>query len=134
MQKGNIVNNTEWEQLLLPCAFSEYYLFRFCAKLIPVQEKGALETFIVDMLQNVKDPFMRIENKKMIDQVDVFLKNFHSETYLKKRRERIKSRLSVTLSIISPDRTFSTINEILQSIAWDKYDTYNKQFLFLKEI
>ena len=86
------------------------YIINICYLLVPIEKEGALETFMLDALcENEK------EKEKVISQVREFLNGFTSEKYLQKRREKIKSELGVAISIMNPDRVFTTMNELLES-------------------
>lgn len=97
--------------------------------LIPSEESGALETFMLNALSEEK-----AEDKETIDQVEGFINDFNSEIYLKSRRDRIKSKLGITLSIFEPDKSLYIMKEIIQSVSWEKYDISNKQFAMVKEM
>ncbi len=97
--------------------------------LVPNNKIGALETFMLDALTEQDN-----DKKKVIEQVDNFVNNFDSNKYLTKRREKIKAKLGISLSIFSPDKIFTTMNELLKSVHWSKFETTNKQFQILKDL
>lgn len=92
-------------------------------------ENGALETFILNALSEENT-----EKELVVEQSKQFIKNFNSDVYLRKRREKIKAELGVSLSIFSPDKIFTTMNELLLSVEWEKYNTINSQFTFFKDL
>lgn len=97
--------------------------------LVPSNYVGALETFMLDALSE-QDTL----KQDTIKQVNDFLENFKSTCYLTKRREKIKAKLGVSLSIFSPDKIFTTINELLESVDWCKFETTHTQFKILRDI
>lgn len=101
-----------------------YYL------LVPADSKGALETFMLNALSE-KDE----EKKKVIKCAKKFVK-FVSEKreYLKSRRDKIKAELGVSLAVFSPDKAFSTMKEIIDSVDWTKFDSTQHQFQVLKQM
>ena len=91
--------------------------------LIPQQEFGAMETFVIKEIMK-----KGIDEEIAANQTDFFVDNFRSDKFLRKRRERIKAKLSVLLSVISPDRTFTTIDEYLKSVNWSEFEGYMDTF------
>ena len=63
-----------------------------------------------------------------------FIKGFQSEEFLKKRRERVKAELSVSISVFLPDRMFDTMTELIKSIDWADFRTTDTQFGVLLNI
>jgi len=90
---------------------------------------GALETFMLDALSE-KSP----EKKHVVEQSRSFVKGFKSDVYLKKRRERTKAELGVALSAFSPDKVFTTMQELIDSFDWTEFEATDKQFKLLTEI
>lgn len=97
--------------------------------LLPADEEGALETFMLNALSEND-----IEKANVVAQVKEFVKNIKSNVFLKKRREKVKAELGVSIAVFSPDKVFKTMNELLEEVHWEKYDTINGQFAFLKEL
>lgn len=95
----------------------------FYYMLIPQQEFGAMETFVIKEIMK-----KGIDEEIAANQTDFFVDNFRSDKFLRKRRERIKAKLSVLLSVISPDRTFTTIDEYLKSVNWSEFEGYMDTF------
>jgi hypothetical protein len=46
----------------------------------------------------------------------------------------VKAELGVSLSVFSPDRIFTTMKELIDSVQWEKFATANAQFERLKEL
>ena len=97
--------------------------------LIPLAETGALETFMLNTLSE-----QSVDKEHVIKEARRFVKEFHSEKYLKRRREKTKAELGVALSVFSPDKVFTTMKEIIDSVDWSSFETANKQFKLLEEI
>ena len=97
--------------------------------LVPENSVGALETFMLDALSEQDE--MKCD---VIKQVDNFVDNFESEQYLTRRREKIKAKLGVALSIFSPDKVFTTMNELLRSVNWEEFEATHNQFKILRDI
>ncbi|WP_156094542.1 DUF3226 domain-containing protein [Butyrivibrio sp. WCE2006] len=97
--------------------------------LVPLNKQGALETFMLDALsENLP------ENKEVINQVQEFLDSFKSEVYLKGRRDRVKAKMGVSLSIFAPDKSFRIMKEIIDSVDWSKFKTTKEQFGMITEL
>lgn len=103
--------------------------FLFCYILVPWNEHGALETFMLDSLSE-----QSVEKKTVIEQCSEFVKNFKSSIYLRKRREQIKAKLGVAIAVMSPDKVFTTMNELINSVNWAEFRTAHKQFEKLREL
>ena len=97
--------------------------------LVPTSENGALETFALKAISKND-----IYAKEVIEQVRLFIKDFHSDKYLTHQREKIKAELSVSISVFSPDKAFHTMDEYLKSIHWEDYKEFNIQFQELEKI
>lgn len=97
--------------------------------LVPLNEQGALETFMLKALSE-----NCIDNEKTIEQVDSFIEGYKSDVYLKSRRERVKARMGISLSIFAPDRSFCIMKEIIDSVDWGKFKTSLEQFELLNEL
>ena len=89
----------------------------------PSEEHGALETFVLQALSHGDE---EVEN--VVSQVKDFVGGFQSNRYLRHRRDRVKAHLSVSLAVMCPSKTFTTINEFLEGIEWKDYQLFQKQF------
>ena len=110
---------------LMPSTISVYYL------LVPLEENGALETFMMSALCE------NDENKAaLITEAKSFVQKISSKitSYLTGRREKIKAELGITISVLSPDKVFTTMNELINSVQWENCDDTHKQFKILREI
>lgn len=96
---------------------------QFLYLLVPVEEYGALETFMMNALSEQSE-----EKEHVIEESKAFVNEFQSDVYLKQRRDRIKAELGVSLSIFSPDRIFTTMKELIDSVHWEKFEESHRQF------
>ncbi len=122
-------SNGEWTKFKVKDDFSTISEIETLYLLVPISGNGALETFVFNAISEDN-----IYAKEAIEQARSFIKNFRSEKYLTHNREKIKAELSVSLSIFSPDKVFSTMNEYLKSMNWEKYKLFNIQFQELEKI
>lgn len=118
----------QWYDIKYRNLFDENTGFKLGYLLIPKEEEGALETFMLRALSE-----NQVENKNVINQVKIFISKFNSDIYLKKRRDRVKAELGVSLSIFAPDKSFRAISEIIQSVNWNEFVESDKQFKMIKE-
>ena len=118
----------QWYRFKVPGDFCEGEV-RIGYLLVPLGEIGALETFMLDALSESSP-----EKERVIEQSRSFVQGFESDVYLRKRRERTKAELGVALAVFSPDKVFSTMKELIDSVDWSEFATTDKQFKLLTEI
>lgn len=104
-------------------------VIELCYILVPLKMQGALETFMLNSLAEQAS-----EKDEIIRQASDFINNLKSDVYLTKRREKVKAQLGVSLSVFSPDRVFTTMNELLQSVNWAVFQTAHEQFKALNNL
>lgn len=97
--------------------------------LVPKDEIGALETFMLDALSEQDE-----SKREVVVQARRFVADFESDIYLRRRRERTKAELGVSLAVFSPDRVFTTMEELINSVNWEDFDLSHRQFSLLREI
>lgn len=125
---GEEWQENKWGSFAIENSFGRSEI-QFLYLLIPIQETGALETFMMNSLSEKSE-----EKRSVIEQSKKFVKDFQSDCYLKERREKIKAELGVSLSVFSPDRIFTTMKELIDSVEWEKFSTTHKQFDLLRQI
>lgn len=118
-----------WHNIEFIDSFSERRTIRYCYLLVPLDSQGALETFMLNALSENSN-----EKKEAIRQVRDFVNNFKSNVYLRKRREKVKAELRISISVFDPRKTFYTMRELIESIDWMEFDQTDKQYGILKEI
>ena len=122
-------SNHQWTSIEYKDSFSQDQHMDICYLLVPVDSQGALETYMLNALSENSE-----SKKEAIQQVKAFVKEFKSEEFLKKRRDRVKAELSVSISVFSPDRMFDTMTEIIKSVDWTDFRTTDTQFGVLLRI
>lgn len=121
--------NHKWTSIEFKDSFFQEQRINICYLLVPLDSQGALETYMLNAFSENSD-----SKKKAIQQVKGFIKDFHSEEYLKKRRDRIKAELSISISVFLPDRIFDTMMELIRSVDWSEFRTTDTQFDVLLRI
>lgn len=104
--------------------------FRILLLIIPFEENGALETFLLKAISN-NDSY----DKKIVDQSNDFVDIIDNEgRYLNKRRYKTKAKFDVYFSIRTPLEQFSERRNILRNISWEDYEEIQDSFKKLSEI
>ena len=124
-----IQSNHQWASIEYKDSFSQDQQMDICYLLVPLDSQGALETYMLNALSENSDA-----KKEAICQVKEFVNGFNSEVFLKKRRDRTKAELSVSISVFAPDRMFDTLTEIIKSVDWTNFRTTDTQFGVLLRI
>ena len=119
----------KWFPVEYTDAFGTESVVHFCYLLVPEDGIGALETFMMKSLSE-----QNAEQESVISQAKSFVRNFSSNVYLKERRERVKAELGVSMSVFSPDKVFTTMKELIDSVHWESLATANTQFERLREL
>ena len=112
-----------WESFAYDNDFAQHIGGEIACILQPNDEHGALETFVLQALSQDDE---EVENA--VRQVKEFVGGFQSKRYLRHRRDRVKAHLSVSLAVMCPSKTFTTIDEFLKGIEWNDYLLFQKQF------
>ena len=82
--------------------------------ILPLEKYGDLETFLLNSLGSESE-----EDQNLVSATEVFISSLPDSPYLTKRRYRSKAWLGATLSVISPDWVFSTLQGRLAIVEWD---------------
>lgn len=71
-----------------------------------------------------------LKSKKFLKtQIDDFVETVSKETdFLQSRSEYCKSKLSIAISVMEPEKGINSIQKILKAIDFQKYQTFNQQF------
>lgn len=116
-------SNHQWTNIEFKDSFSQVQHMDICYLLVPIDSQGALETYMLNALSEDSE-----SKKEAIQQVKEFIKGFKSEEFLKKRRDRVKAELSVSISVFLPDKMFDTMTEIIKSVDWTDFRATDTQF------
>lgn len=130
----NEFRSGEWISINQNVDFNEVLSLEILGLGIPLEMDGALETFLLNALCEEDD------NKYLICKSREFIrdlldnKKLFPNKYLSNRRLRIKAPLAVFFAIISPDRMFNEMDEILTSIKWEEYEKIKEDFRLLNKL
>lgn len=125
----NLENNV-WFQCTMSNARKEEITLRILLMVIPFEENGAMETFLLNAIAK-EDPY----DKRIIDKGDRFVETIDCEKrYLKKRRDITKAKFDIYFSIRTSANQFSERQNILKGVPWEEYSEIHKCFAALKEL
>lgn len=106
------------------------YILKSCLNIVPKEEEGALEKVILRSIAESEDdkPIVEASTSFVDETKDKAIK------YLPKKRLVEKAKVGVVFAMMSPEKVFCFIDEILESIDWTKYKTAVDVFSELKNI
>ena len=98
--------------------------FELYIMLIPFDENGALETYLLNCVGN-NDEY----DKTIIDKGNVFVDAIDpEEKYLNQRRLKTKAKFDVYFSVRTAAEQYAERQNILKSVAWEEYNTIRTDF------
>ncbi|WP_373217587.1 DUF3226 domain-containing protein [Ruminococcus sp. 5_1_39BFAA] len=98
--------------------------FRILLLIIPFEETGALETFLLKSIAN-NDTY----DEKLINQCNAFVDTVDAEKrYLNRRRYITKAKFDVYFSIRTPAGQFVERQNVLKDVEWEKYTDIQECF------
>lgn len=124
------IENDVWLHCSTKNARGDSISFRVLLLVIPFEETGALETFLLNAISDSDnyDKYIIDECNEFVDTVD------NEEKYLTKRRYKTKAKFDVYFSIRTPLEQFRQRREILRGVSWEEYETIQTSFVKLKEL
>lgn len=124
------MEDRKWKQINYLDDFKILNYFELLLVIIPNEHQGALETVMLDAI--CEDPY----DKNIVDKASSFVKQMRIDAskYIKSDRLQLKAKLSVTWAIQSPEKVFSTIDELIKNVKWDTYDSLKQCFGILIDI
>jgi len=110
----------------------ETYQLNVIPVIIPFDEKGALETVLLDAIASVDD-----EGKFVVQgaksYIDGFLKSGRQAKFLRKKRLEVKAEFSAAVSITNPDRSTVKFDTLLMSHPWEEMEIIRRHFGILND-
>ncbi len=109
---------------------------QFLPLIIPFDEDGALETFLLTALSNSNEYDKKIINNsnQFVEDVSKIQNPNKMESYLEHRRYRTKAKFDVYFSIRTPYEQFNLRRDIIRGIEWEKYSTVRSCFSELSKL
>lgn len=97
---------------------------------IPFEETGAMETFLLNAIANDNE-----YDADIIEKCDQFVENVDEERrYLTKRRYITKSKFDVYFSVRTAAEQFVERQNILKGVPWEQYALIQREFHKLKDL
>ena len=124
------VENRRWMKNRSSDAFEMVKDREILLLIIPEAQAGALETVLLDAIS--EDRY----DKNIVDLCRSFVASMRTEAdrYISNDRLQLKAELGVTWAIQYPEKVFSLINEVIQEVPWETYETLRECFKPLEEI
>ncbi|MGL4914536.1 MAG: DUF3226 domain-containing protein [Romboutsia sp.] len=95
---------------------------------VPKEGRGAIETFLLDALSENE------AERYIVNKSKAFIESIESSKYLNRRREKVKAELGVTFALISPDKVFTPLHNLLCEVNWDEYTNIQQGFKILENL
>lgn len=118
----------KWSIIKLQNDFDEPINCQTILKVIPTSKSGALESLIIDS-EKSRDYELAESVNKYVDSISSDLK----KRYKIIKRKELKIKVSIIMSVIDPERTFSNISKRFDSLKLDN-DVINENMSFLSDL
>ena len=127
--KNNIANDS-WINCTCENGTQDIINFRVLLLIIPFEEEGALETFLLKAIAS-KDEY----DNEIIEKGNIFVETVDPQKkYLVRRKYVTKAKLDVYFSIRTPVDQFTERQNILKNINWEEYEYIQDSFKKLREL
>lgn len=135
---GGDLKHNYWNSTTYTNEFLDILSVEFIPLIIPFEETGAIEHFL---LQALCDESQRCDpltiDKQVIEQCISFIDRIDCQNkYLKHRREITKAKFNTVFNVMTPNEAFGQRRSLLRSVPWEKYEAIQngfKQFSLLSE-
>lgn len=122
--------NKKWLTFTYTDNFQRNFEAQSFLLVIPTEKEGALESLMLDAISDDEYDRVIVEDcKRFVDEIQP-----KANRYINSERLKLKSYLSTTWAIQSPEKMFRFINQQIESVEWEKYDILNECFKELCEI
>ena len=120
----NELENDRWIKYKMPTEIKEEVEFAFLLFIIPFEQNGAMETFLLDAVGE-NDPY----DKHVIDKCIAFVEDIDPQKrYLSSRRHITKAKFDTYFSIRTPVEQFAERQNILKNVDWENYTKIQTAF------
>ncbi len=126
----NSVKNREWHTNHYVDGFGIEQSIESMLLVIPKDQQGALETVMLTAI--AEDPY----DRNIVERCVEFVSDMRpiADRYISSDRLQLKANLSTVWAIQSPEKAFNFINEQINAVQWERYDTLRNCFGILEEI
>lgn len=124
------IQDRKWCENSYRNAFGIKKNLRLLLVIIPREHAGALENIMLSAIS--EDPY----DRNIVDKTASFVQQIRREAdkYISTERLQLKAHLGVTWAVQFPEKVFSTIDEQINSVRWEEYETLEKCFGILNEL
>lgn len=130
MKRNSAVSNNEWSEIQYRNGHGKECKFDFLLLVIPFEDMGAMETFLLDSIAR-NDSY----DANIIEKCNFFVNNIdHEKRYLTKRRYITKAKFDVYFSVRTAAEQFVERQNILKNIPWEKYIKIQSEFKKLEAL
>ncbi len=123
---SNKFEHNQWNNNTYIDLFGKLAVIDTLIIIIPADKTGALETVLLNAI--AENEYDRLIVEKSIAFIDENRSNVSK--YFTQKRLELKAKLGVVFAVLSPEKVFSFIDELLISIPWENYalitDTFKK--------
>ena len=122
--------NNGWASLSFKDFTSNDYSIELLLLIIPFEENGALETFLLNSIarKDAYDAEIIRKGNAFVDTADP------SSKYLTHRGLKTKAKFDVYFSIRTPAKQFGMRQDILKNVQWEEYEIVREVFKELKKL
>lgn len=125
-----LIKNTQWTTLSFIDSIGNSFSTELLLLIIPFEENGALETFLLNSVSK-KDAY----DAEIIRKGNLFVENADpSSKYLKHRSLKTKAKFDVYFSIRTAAKQFSMRQDILKGVPWEEYENVREVFKELSRL
>lgn len=98
--------------------------------IIPVGKQGALETSLLEAIsENEYDKVIVDRCKKFVEAIRP-----NAVKYIISNRLELKAHLSSVFSVISPEKVFTTLDNVIQGVRWEESEVLKECFSVLETL
>lgn len=127
---SGLITNNEWMEFSLINGYGDELKTKLLMLVIPFEETGAMETFLLNAIAE-QDEY----DKYIINQCNAFVDNVDNQRkYLNKRRYITKAKFDVYFSVRTSAEQFNERRNIIKNVAWEKYPLIQNSFDKLGEL
>lgn len=130
------IKNNKWQHANYITSIGDSKEIDFLPLIIPFEEEGALETFLLNSIKNesLANDVDKVD-KIVIEQCEEFIDRIDTKgKYLTKRRHIIKAKFHTYFVVAAPKEAFNRRDSILQGVPWEEYQSIQSSFKELEKL
>lgn len=124
------IKDREWKLNEFNDAFGNIQTVDALSIIIPVGKQGALETTLLESISEDEYDKVIIDNcRKFITEIRPY-----AEKYISTNRLELKAHLASVFAVISPEKVFTTLDNVIKEVHWDESEVLKECFSVLRII